>query len=174
LEIRIGKKKYHTTVKVHTDAKSPTASASKQQSHSVTSTKPESDTPAEPEGHYAKLKKLFYKYGKIAIVVHLTIACISLAGCYALVSMGVDVNKWLSMLGIGGEGSGSAKMGTFAIAYIANKATEVVRLPLTVVLTPIIAKKLNGNKDVDDEDDKDKKENKKSEKKDKEKEKDDD
>lgn len=101
------------------------------------------------EGHYAKFKNLLRKYGKIAIVVHLGIATISLGACYALVSMGVDVNKWLAMVGMG-ESSASAKMGTFAVAYIAHKATEVVRLPLTIVLTPIIAKKLNGNKDIPD------------------------
>lgn len=144
------KRSFYTSKNVRADNKPSTTPSHDAKVSSSSSPQPLTTTEPVNEGHYAKFKKLVRKYGKIAIAVHLGIAGISLAGCYALVSMGVDVNKWLSMFGIG-QGAAGGKMGTFAVAYIAHKATEIVRLPLTLVLTPIIAKKLNGNKEVEDE-----------------------
>jgi len=82
---------------------------------------------------------LVKQYGKIGIVVHFTIGFSTLALFYSAIRYGVDVSSVLAYFGIhmGNSGSGA---GTFAIALICNKAIFPIRLPITLAVTPIVAR----------------------------------
>ena len=93
-----------------------------------------------------KPKDLLAKYGKAYLATSITLALISYAICYALVSAGIDTTALLAKFGISLTSSGQASAGTAAIAYAVHKAASPIRFPPTVALTPLIAK-LFGNVD---------------------------
>lgn len=68
----------------------------------------------------------------------ISLAVVSYATCYALVSNGIDVEALLSKVGIEVTGA-SSTAGTAGIAYIFHKAASPIRFPPTVALTPIVA-----------------------------------
>ncbi|KAL3702185.1 hypothetical protein R1sor_020207 [Riccia sorocarpa] len=107
----------------------------------------------------ARLKELFNKYGKVAIAVHLTVSTLSYGSCYVAIKNNVDVKELLQRVGLVSSESteqeeskdgtvfkkisGSKVLeegGAFAVAFLCNKALIPVRVPLTVVLTPPIAR----------------------------------
>jgi len=101
-------------------------------------TKPQdSDIASKPRS----VSDLVKQYGKIGIVVHFTIGFSTLALFYTAIRYGVDVSSVLAYFGIhlGNSGSGA---GAFAIALICNKAIFPIRLPITLAVTPIVARYL--------------------------------
>ncbi|KAL2650293.1 hypothetical protein R1flu_018421 [Riccia fluitans] len=106
-----------------------------------------------------RLKELINKYGKVAIAVHLTVSALSYTSCYVAIKNNVDVKELLQRVGLvssevrepddSKDGpvipkiAGSKVLeegGAFAVAFLCNKALIPVRVPLTVVLTPPIAR----------------------------------
>jgi hypothetical protein len=81
---------------------------------------------------------LLKKYGIAYLVTSITLAIISYAICFALVSNGVDVSSMLEKFGLEATSAG-ANAGTAAIAYAIHKGLSPVRFPPTVALTPIVA-----------------------------------
>ena len=81
---------------------------------------------------------LLKKYGAAYLITSITLAIISYALCYILVSKGIDVGTLLSKIGIKSSGAASGA-GTASIAYAIHKAASPIRFPPTVVLTPIIS-----------------------------------
>mmetsp|Transcript_19343 Transcript_19343/g.32342 ORF Transcript_19343/g.32342 Transcript_19343/m.32342 type:complete len:190 (+) Transcript_19343:41-610(+) len=85
-----------------------------------------------------KPKDLLAKYGIAYLATSITLAIISYAICYALISNGVDVASLLEKVGIQSSGAAS-NAGTAAIAYAVHKAASPIRFPPTVALTPVVA-----------------------------------
>jgi hypothetical protein len=81
---------------------------------------------------------LLKKYGAAYLITSITLAIISYALCYVLVSKGIDVGAILSKIGIKSSSAASGA-GTASIAYAIHKAASPIRFPPTVVLTPIIS-----------------------------------
>lgn len=91
-----------------------------------------------------------FRYGVAYLATSITLAIISYAICYALVSNGIDVSALLAKVGINVSGAAATNAGTAAIAYAVHKAASPIRFPPTVALTPIVAswlgkKPLNSN-----------------------------
>jgi len=100
------------------------------------------------EGEKVKPQDLLKKYGVAYLATSITLAIISYAICYILVSNGIDVGAVLEKLGIQSSAAAS-NTGTAAIAYAVHKAASPIRFPPTVVLTPIVAEWL-GKKPVEE------------------------
>ncbi|PRQ32520.1 hypothetical protein RchiOBHm_Chr5g0047271 [Rosa chinensis] len=83
-------------------------------------------------------KELLAKYGGAYLATSIALSIISFSLCYALISVGVDVQALLQKVGISGSEAGE-KVGTFALAYAAHKAASPIRFPPTVALTPVVA-----------------------------------
>ncbi|KAJ8641570.1 hypothetical protein MRB53_018264 [Persea americana] len=83
-------------------------------------------------------KELLAKYGGAYLATSISLSLISFSLCYALVSLGIDVQALLQKVGISTNEAGE-KVGTFALAYAAHKAASPIRFPPTVALTPIVA-----------------------------------
>lgn len=101
----------------------------------------------------ARVKQLFKKYGKVALGVHLGVYSSFLAGCYIAVDQKVDVKGMLENIGLiqtpeEGEEPGwlskslSGGGSTIAMAILLNKAMFPIRTPITLGLTPYVARVL--------------------------------
>ncbi|KAJ3692819.1 hypothetical protein LUZ60_011914 [Juncus effusus] len=114
-----------------------------------------------------RMKELMKKYGKVAIGVHLSVSAVSITGLYVAIRNNVDVDSLFKRIGIsrpetggsGGTGDGSEREGqeqqakrnrtaemvassggALALAILCNKALFPVRVPITIGLTPPIAR----------------------------------
>lgn len=96
-----------------------------------------------------KPKDLLAKYGMAYLGTSITLAIISYALCYVLISNGVDVAAVLERVGIRSTGAAS-NAGTAALAYAVHKAASPIRFPPTVALTPIVAGWLGRKADKSD------------------------
>lgn len=74
------------------------------------------------------LQRVMVEYGRVAVVVYLTIFLAVLVGAWAAIHFG-----WRPE-------SVAGQVGTLTAAYIATKVTQPARIALTLVLTPIAAK----------------------------------
>mmetsp|Transcript_17841 Transcript_17841/g.45265 ORF Transcript_17841/g.45265 Transcript_17841/m.45265 type:complete len:136 (-) Transcript_17841:442-849(-) len=124
----------------------------------------------QPEGGgKLTLKETFVKHGRLAICIHVGLSIATFAGFYAAISSGVDVKRPLRAVGLlddpdpatpGGVEAEAGALGeastsrqvvealgasgpTMAAAYVCNKAMMPVRAPITVALTPIVARWLH-------------------------------
>jgi len=92
-------------------------------------------------------KTLLAQYGIAYLATSITLSIISFGTFWFLVSGGVDVPGLLGRLGI--DASSTAETaGTFAIAYLAHKVALLLRFPLTLVLTPVVARCLRQGPDA--------------------------
>lgn len=114
---------------------------------------------APSPGRPKNAKETMARYGGSYLGSSIFLSLLSFAALYAAIDAGVDVKPGLRAFGdflagtplgrpaaldkIGESGS------TFALAYIAHKATSPIRFPPTLVLTEVIAKALG--KDGGDE-----------------------
>jgi len=117
----------------------------------------------------ARLRELFSKYGKVGLGVHMSVSAISVAGIYVAIQNKVDVESLLAKVGLQNrlkevpdEDSGAVNEemqsenpkkgklessellksggGALALAILCNKALFPVRVPITIFLTPPIAR----------------------------------
>jgi len=93
---------------------------------------------------------LLKKYGSAYLITSITLAIVSYATCYTLVSQGVDVGDLLDKVGIKVT-SASSTAGTAAVAYAVHKAASPIRFPPTVALTPVVAQWI-GKEAIEDPD----------------------
>ena len=103
---------------------------------------------AAKEGDGESAKSLLKKYGIAYLATSIPLAIVSFAICYVLVDNGVDVGALLAKVGIASSDTAD-KAGTFAIAYAAHKAASPIRFPPTVLLTPVVAKMIGKEPEVD-------------------------
>eukprot|EP00929_Paragymnodinium_shiwhaense_P091066 TRINITY_DN51111_c0_g1_i2.p2 TRINITY_DN51111_c0_g1~~TRINITY_DN51111_c0_g1_i2.p2 ORF type:complete len:111 (+),score=14.51 TRINITY_DN51111_c0_g1_i2:78-410(+) len=95
-----------------------------------------------------KLQELVVRYGKVGVGVHLTLSCCSIAGCYTAVSQNLPVDRILQQVGLSsasaddqGAGTSAATAGgTFVAAMVLHKAIMPLRIPVTLVVTPVVAR----------------------------------
>ncbi|KAK9811822.1 hypothetical protein WJX72_010864 [[Myrmecia] bisecta] len=110
----------------------------------------------------SRVRDLFKKYGKVGVGVHLTIYAATLAGCYAAAESKLDVGQLLIKYGLMSDKevkddaspeqrgwlantlthSGSS----LAVAFLCTKALLPVRVPLTLTLTPMVARAIQRRK----------------------------
>lgn len=111
----------------------------------------------------SRIKELFKKYGKVALGVHLSVSAASVTSLYVAVKSNVDVESVFERFGIGvakedeqlGENMSDSSQvkkrnrtaelaassgGALAVAVLCNKALFPVRVPITLALTPPIAR----------------------------------
>jgi hypothetical protein len=98
-------------------------------------------------------KSLLKKYGIAYLATSIPLALVSFGLCYLLVDNGVDVASLLQRVGINENADAAEKAGTFAIAYAAHKAASPIRFPPTVLLTPVVAKLIGKEPELDDDGD---------------------
>lgn len=92
-----------------------------------------------------KPQELLATYGIAYLTTSISFAIVSYALCYFLVLRGVDVAALLGRLGIHPTPA-AASAGTAAIAYAMHKAASPIRFPPTVLLTPVVAGWMGGEK----------------------------
>ena len=77
----------------------------------------------------------------------MSFAAVSYAGCYMAVARGVNVAALLGRVGMKATVT-NEKVGRASIAYVCHKAASPLRFPPTVGLTPVVARRLFGRRDV--------------------------
>lgn len=119
-----------------------------------------------------RFRELLKKYGKVAIGVHCSVSAASVAGIYVAIRNNVDVEAILEKFHLGAASpeenpnlnsdtdssavpvkNRTAQMaasagGAFTLAVLCNKALIPVRVPITIALTPPIARFLARRKIV--------------------------
>ena len=81
----------------------------------------------------SKVQNLFSEYGRTAIIVYFTIFFLTLFAFWTLLTVGVDIRTWSYFSSLG-------EIGAIGLAYAATKITQPIRIALTLVLTPVIAR----------------------------------
>lgn len=108
--------------------------------------------PPAPPSRPATAKESILRYGGVYLGSSIFLSLISFAVLYVAIDAGVDLKPFLTSLGDGlartplGRPAALDALGetgsTFALAYIAHKATSPLRFPPTLVLTEVVAKAL--------------------------------
>ena len=81
----------------------------------------------------SKVQNLFTEYGRIGIIVYFTIFFLTLFGFWTLLTAGVDIRTWPFLSNLG-------DFGAFGLAYAATKITQPIRIALTILGTPLVAR----------------------------------
>jgi hypothetical protein len=84
-----------------------------------------------------KFKVFLKKYGKVGILVYVSVSTSTFITLYSLINMGVDVGAILEWIGLPTP-KWSESAGTFLITYTLYKILLPFRLMLTVGLTPSV------------------------------------
>lgn len=92
-----------------------------------------------------KSQDLLATYGIAYLTTSISFAIVSYTLCYFLVSRGVDVAALLGRVRIH-PSPAAASAGTAAIAYAMHKAASPIRFPPTVLLTPVVAGWIGGER----------------------------
>ncbi|KAK9109526.1 hypothetical protein Sjap_017586 [Stephania japonica] len=107
-----------------------------------------------------RFRELMKKYGKVGLGVHLSVSAASIAGLYVAIGNNVDVESIFEKVGVAGvldkkaeeeeeeKASGrnrtaelaASSGGALALAVLCNKALFPIRVPITIALTPPIAR----------------------------------
>lgn len=81
------------------------------------------------------------EYGKVGACTHVVLSGMFYSGIYTGIYFGVDVEKWLSSLGIH-AGKAGAQGSTAVVAYTVYKIISPLRWPVTFAVTPFVARRL--------------------------------
>ena len=87
----------------------------------------------------SKVQNLFSEYGRTGIIVYFTIFFLTLFGFWMLLTVGVDIRTWSYFSSLG-------DVGAIGLAYAATKITQPIRIALTLVATPVVARAFPANK----------------------------
>lgn len=101
-------------------------------------------------GGVARAGDLLKRYGGAYLLTSTSLALVSFSLCYLAIDSGVDVAALLQKVNIE-VSSTSEKMGTVGLAYAVHKAASPIRFPPTVALTPIVARRLFGQKEKEED-----------------------
>lgn len=90
----------------------------------------------------SKIQEMIKQYGKLALFTHIGYSLAFFGGIYFIISKKyVDPHKLMKKIGIDTSNSKAMQVtGDAAISYIIYKALMVVRISLTVVTVPVLAK----------------------------------
>jgi len=100
----------------------------------------------------AKAGDLLKRYGGAYLLTSTSLAVVSFGLCYLAIDSGVDIPALLQKVNIE-VSSTSETVGTFGLAYAVHKAASPIRFPPTVALTPIVARRLFGQKEEEEDGD---------------------
>ena len=95
----------------------------------------------------ASARDLLKRYGPAYLLTSISLATVSYAACYVAVARGVNMAALMARVGLQASAA-SEKVGTASIAYVCHKAASPIRFPPTVALTPVIARRLFGRRDI--------------------------
>jgi hypothetical protein len=84
-------------------------------------------------------QKLVAEYGVIAVVVYFTIFFATWIGAWAAIQRGVNLASLAARLGLSSTGI-VANLGAWTAAYIFTKILQPVRIGVTLLLTPLLAR----------------------------------
>jgi hypothetical protein len=84
-------------------------------------------------------QKLLAEYGVIAVVVYFTIFFATWIGAWAAIQQGVDLAALAKRVGLSGNRI-VASLGAWTAAYIFTKILQPVRIGITLLLTPLLAR----------------------------------
>ena len=84
-------------------------------------------------------QKLMTEYGVIAVIVYFVIFFACWIGSWAAIERGVDLAALARRVGLSSNRL-VASLGAWTAAYIFTKILQPIRLGLTVVLTPLVAR----------------------------------
>ena len=84
-------------------------------------------------------KELLAEYGAIAAIVYFTIFFTVWVGAWAAIQRGVDLHALAARAGLSANGS-VAHLGAWTAAYIFTKLLQPVRIGVTILLTPLLAR----------------------------------
>ena len=84
-------------------------------------------------------QKLMAEYGVIAFIVYLTIFFGTWFGAWAAIQRGVNLAALAARFGLSSNGF-VANLGAGTAAYIFTKLLQPVRIGLTLILTPLLAR----------------------------------
>lgn len=91
------------------------------------------------------LKRFLKKYGRVAVTFHLTVFFTTLGACYSVVDYGgLDIPAVVKDVPLLANNLPPASAGNLAIAYGMTSAIGPPRAVLTILVTPKIAKMLDG------------------------------
>jgi hypothetical protein len=79
------------------------------------------------------------EYGVVAVIVYFAIFFLCLIGSWAAIERGVDLAALARRVGLSSNRL-VASLGAWTAAYIFTKILQPVRIGLTVVLTPLVAR----------------------------------
>ena len=83
--------------------------------------------------------ELLKKYGAAYLLTSISCSLVSYGLCYFLINAGVNVPALLMKIGIATSAK-NTNVGKAGLAYVVHKAASPIRFPVTVALTPSIAK----------------------------------
>ena len=84
-------------------------------------------------------KDLLAEYGAIAVIVYFTIFFAVWVGAWAAIQRGVDLHALAARVGLSANGT-VANLGAWAAAYLFTKLLQPIRIGVTLLLTPIVAR----------------------------------
>lgn len=110
--------------------------------------------PNAPKVEPSTIGPFLKKYGRVALVFHLVLSFVDLAFWYWAVKNSLDIHAMLDYVGLGKLHEKvitshhltvqlNPKLGAFALALIAHKATTPLRLPITFAVSPFLAPRFN-------------------------------
>mmetsp|Transcript_4386 Transcript_4386/g.10225 ORF Transcript_4386/g.10225 Transcript_4386/m.10225 type:complete len:113 (+) Transcript_4386:53-391(+) len=100
------------------------------------------------------ISETLVKYGKMGLVLHISLSTLSLAGCYTALHFHLPAHRILRFVGVGedqvsgsGEQQGEGVLGSVAVktgstalaAFLLHKALFPLRAPVTVAAAPVVA-----------------------------------
>jgi hypothetical protein len=84
-------------------------------------------------------KELLAEYGVVAVVVYFTIFFGVWIAAWAAIQRGVDLRALATRVGLSPNGM-VASLGAWGAAYLFTKLLQPVRIGVTLLLTPVVAK----------------------------------
>lgn len=111
------------------DGSKSTSSSTTSSSDSFKSSEPQQSSKR------AQIRKAIAEYGMIVIVMSQVVGAASLGICYCLVSVGIDVQACLSLVGAP-DNKISTGVSTLAVAYALHKPFAPLRIGIVLAVTP--------------------------------------
>jgi uncharacterized protein FAM210 len=84
-------------------------------------------------------KDLLTEYGAVAVIVYFTIFFAVWIGAWAAIQRGVDLRALAARVGLSANGF-VASVGAWGAAYLFTKLLQPVRIGVTLLLTPFVAR----------------------------------
>jgi hypothetical protein len=85
------------------------------------------------------MQKLAAEYGVVAVIVYFTIFFATWIGAWAAIQRGVNLAALATRFGLSSNGI-VANLGAWTAAYIFTKPLQPVRIGITLLLTPLVAR----------------------------------